>query len=156
MVYYKCNGGDNMKIAIGSDHGGYDLKEGLKEYLLDNGYDVNDVGTYSRESCHYPEFAVKCANLVKNKECDYGIIVCTTGEGVVMAANKIKGIRAGIAYNLETAKLIREHNDANVIAFGAKFTTLNEAIERVNIFLSTKFAEGRHAIRVKMIEDLEK
>ena len=87
-----------MKIAIASDHGGFELKESLKKYLVDNGYDVKDVGTYSKESCHYPEFAVKCAELVKNKECKFGIIVCTSGEGVAMAANKVKGVRAGIGY----------------------------------------------------------
>ena len=145
-----------MKIAIGSDHGGYLLKEELKKYLLDNKYEVIDVGTNSLNSCHYPEFAVKCANLVSEGTCKYGVIVCTTGEGVVMAANKIKGIRAGLAYNTEVSRLMREHNDANVIAFGAKFTSTNEAIERLNEFLNAKFLEGRHAIRVQMIKDLEK
>ena len=145
-----------MKIAIGSDHGGFDLKEGLKKYLLDNGYDVEDVGTYSKDSCHYPEFAIKCANLVKDGLCQFGVIVCTTGEGVTTAANKIKGIRAGLAYNLETAKLMREHNNANVIAFGVKYTSIEEACDRLNAFLTSNFLEGRHAIRVKMIEDLEK
>ena len=145
-----------MKIAIGSDHGGYLLKEELKKYLIDNKYEIIDVGTNSLYSCHYPEFAVKCANLVSDGTCRFGVIVCTTGEGVVMAANKIKGIRAGLAYNVEVSKLMREHNDANVIAFGAKFTSTSEAIERLTGFLNASFLEGRHAIRVQMIKDLEK
>ena len=145
-----------MKIAIASDHGGFELKESLKKYLIDNGYEVKDVGTYSKDSCHYPEFAVKCAELVKKKECQFGIIVCTSGEGVAIAANKIKGIRAGIGYNATVSRLMREHNDANVITFGAKFTNLKQAIARTNAFLKAKFQGGRHALRVKMINDLEK
>ena len=145
-----------MKIAIASDHGGYLLKEDVKNYLINSGFEVNDVGTYSLDSCHYPEYAVKCARLVADGVCKFGIIICTTGEGVVMAANKVKGIRAGLGYNLEVSRLMREHNDANIIAFGAKFTSKEEAIERVNEFLKAKFLEGRHAIRVEMIKDLEK
>ena len=152
----EINGGDIMKIAIASDHGGFDLKEELKEYLINNGAEVTDVGTYSKESCHYPEFAVKCAEEVKNGRCQFGIIVCTSGEGVAIAANKIKGIRAGIGYNATVSRLMREHNDANVITFGAKFTTLKQAIARVNAFLKAEFQGGRHAQRVQMIKDLEK
>jgi len=145
-----------MKIAIASDHGGFLLKESLKGYLSKKGYEVVDVGTNSTQSCHYPEFAVKCANLVARQECRYGIIVCTSGEGVVMAANKIKGIRAGIGYNKTVSRLMREHNDANVITFGAKFTSLDQAIVRTEAFLKAEFQGGRHATRVQMIKDLEK
>ncbi len=145
-----------MKIAIGSDHGGYDLKEQLKYYLIKNGYEVNDVGTYSKDSCHYPEFAIKCAKQVSEGVCQFGVIVCTTGEGVTMAANKVKGVRAGLAYNVDVARLMREHNDANVMTLGAKFTTFKEASERLDAFLSAKFLEGRHAIRVQMINNLDK
>ena len=145
-----------MKIAIGSDHGGFLLKEDLKKYLLDNGYEVEDVGTYSLDSCHYPEFAIKCARQVTEGVCRFGIIVCTTGEGVTMAANKIKGVRAGLAYNTDVARLMREHNDANVMTLGAKFTTFKEASERLDAFLNAKFLEGRHAIRVQMINNLDK
>ena len=145
-----------MKIAIGSDHGGFQLKEDLKKYLLDKGFDVADVGTYSLDSCHYPEFAVKCAKLVSDGTCRFGVIVCTTGEGVIMAANKIKGVRAGLAYNIDVSRLMREHNDANVIAFGAKFVNTDEAIARLNEFLNAQFLGGRHEIRVQMIKDLEK
>ena len=145
-----------MKIAIASDHGGFDLKESLKKYLADNGYAVEDVGTYSKDSCHYPEFAAKCAQLVSKGECRFGIIVCTSGEGVVMAANKVKGIRAGIGYNATVSRLMREHNDANIITFGSKYTSLKQAIVRTNAFLKAEFQGGRHAIRVQMIKDLEK
>ena len=145
-----------MKIAIGSDHGGFYLKEDLKKYLLEKGYEVEDVGTHSTDSCHYPEFAVKCAELVSSGKCRFGVLVCTTGEGVVMAANKIKGIRAGLAYNEDVARLMREHNDANIIAFGAKYVNATEAISRLKCFLDANFLEGRHKIRVQMIKDLEK
>lgn len=145
-----------MKLAIGSDHGGFKLKEGLKQHLANKGYEVIDVGTYSLDSCHYPEFGAKVAKLVADGVCKYGVVVCTTGEGIVITANKVKGIRAGLAYNSDVARLMREHNDANVIGFGASYTTLEEACERVDIFLSTQFAGGRHATRVQMINDLEK
>ena len=144
-----------MKIAIGSDHGGFLLKEEIKKYLEKQGHEVIDVGTHSLDSCHYPEFTIKSAELVSKGECQFGVGVCTTGEGVVMTANKIKGIRAGIAYNKDVARLMREHNDANYIVFGAKFTSLEEAIERLDEFFNAKFLEGRHAIRVQMIKDLE-
>lgn len=145
-----------MKIAIASDHGGFDRKEELKDYLVKKGLDVIDVGTYSKDSCHYPEFAVKCAELVSKGECQFGIIVCTSGEGVAIAANKIKGIRAGIGYNKTVSRLMREHNDANIITFGAKYMTLKQVIARTEAFLKAEFQGGRHAIRVKMIKDLEK
>ena len=112
--------------------------------------------THSLDSCHYPEFTIKSAELVSKGECQFGVGVCTTGEGVVMTANKIKGIRAGLAYNKDVARLMREHNDANYIVFGAKFTSLEEAIERLDEFFNAKFLEGRHSIRVQMIKDLEK
>lgn len=145
-----------MKIAIGSDHGGFALKEDIKKYLASKGYDVIDVGTYSLDSCHYPEFGAKTAKLVADGVCKYGVVVCTTGEGIVISANKIRGVRAGLAYNVEVSRLMREHNDANVIGFGAKFTTFDEAKERLDTFLATEFAGGRHATRVQMIKDLEK
>ena len=145
-----------MKIAIGSDHGGYDLKEQLKYYLTKNGYEVIDVGTYSKDSCNYPEYAIKCARQVSEGVCRFGIVVCTTGEGVTMAANKVKGVRAGLAYNADVARLMREHNDANVMTLGAKFTTFKEASERLDAFLNAKFLEGRHAVRVQIINNLDK
>ena len=144
-----------MKIAIGSDHGGFDQKEVVIKHLKGKGYEVTDVGTYSHESCHYPIFGAEVGKLVAANKCDFGIVICTSGEGICMAANKIKGIRCGIGYNDEVSKLMRQHNNANVISFGAKFMCDDDVIRRVDIFLSTEFEGGRHAERVKIISNLE-
>lgn len=145
-----------MKIAIGSDHGGYDYKEELKKYLVDKGYEVIDCGTYSKESCNYAKFAIDTATKVSSNEANFGIIICTSGEGVCIAANKVKGIRCGIGYNDDVARLLREHNDANMITFGAHYQTMFEVIKRAELFLNTKFAGERHCIRVNYIKDYEK
>lgn len=145
-----------LRIAIGSDHGGYDQKEEVKAYLKEKGYEVTDVGTDSHESCHYPIFGAEVAKLVAEKQCDFGVVICTSGEGICMAANKIKGIRCGIGYNDEVSKLMRQHNDANVISFGAKFMDTKDVIRRIDIFLSTPFEGGRHQTRVDLISNLEK
>lgn len=144
-----------MKIALGSDHGGVDLKEEVFKHLKAKGYEVVDVGTNSHDSCHYPIFGAAVAQLVADKECDFGIVICTSGEGIAMAANKVRGVRCGIAYNDEVAKLMRQHNDANVIAFGAKFMETNDVLNRVDIFLNTEFEGGRHQTRVDLINELE-
>lgn len=145
-----------LKIAIGSDHGGVDYKDAAVKYLKDKGYEVVDVGTNSHDSCHYPIFGAEVGRLVAKKECDFGVVICTSGEGICIAANKIKGVRCGIAYNDEVAKLMRQHNDANVISFGAKFMELNDILRRIDIFLNTSFEGGRHQTRVDLISDLEK
>lgn len=145
-----------MRIAIGSDHGGVDQKNEVVKYLKDKGYEVVDVGTNSHDSCHYPLYGAEVARKVANKECDFGIVICTSGEGICMAANKIKGIRCGIGYNDEVSRLMRQHNDANVISFGAKFMETKDVLRRIDIFLSTQFEGGRHRTRVDMISELEK
>jgi len=145
-----------MKIAIGSDHGGLEYKNAIASHLKENGYEVVDVGTYSLDSCHYPLFGAEVARKVASKECQFGVVVCTSGEGISMAANKIKGVRCGIAYNDDVARLMRQHNDANVISFGQKFMDLEDVLRRVDIFLKTEFEGGRHQTRVDMISDLEK
>lgn len=145
-----------MKIAIGSDHAGYARKEEVKEYLEKQGHTVIDVGTHSLESCDYPIFGIECAKKVASKEADFGVLVCSSGEGIMMAANKVKGIRAGLAYNDDVARLIRQHNNANMIAFGATFMSKEEVIRRVQIFLDTPFEGGRHERRVNEIIDAEK
>jgi len=145
-----------LRIAIGSDHGGVDQKDEVVKYLKIKGYEVVDVGTNSHDSCHYPLYGAEVGKLVAKKECDFGIVICTSGEGIAIAANKIKGVRCGIAYNDEVAKLMRQHNDANVISFGAKFMSTEDVIRRIDIFLSTEFEGGRHQTRVDMISDLEK
>lgn len=142
-----------MRIAIGCDHGGYELKEQLRRYLSGNGYDVIDCGTDSVESVHYPVFAKLVANKILKGEAEFGVVVCTTGEGVCITANRFKGIRCGIAYNDEVARLMRAHNNANIISFGARFTPLEDAIRRLETFLKTPFEGGRHQVRVEMIDE---
>ena len=145
-----------LRIAIGSDHGGVDQKDEVVKYLKSKGYEVIDVGTNSHDSCHYPLFGAEVARKVANKQADFGIVICTSGEGIAIAANKIKGIRCGIGYNDEVSRLMRQHNDANVISFGAKFMETKDVIRRIDIFLSTEFEGGRHQTRVDMISELEK
>ena len=144
-----------LKISLGSDHGGFAYKEAIKKHL-EGKYEVIDVGTFSEESCNYPEFGIKAAKLVSSGECTYGILVCTSGEGIMMSANKVKGIRCGVGYNDDVSMYMRLHNNANMIAFGQKFMELEDVLRRIDIFLSTEFEGGRHATRVQMIMDEEK
>lgn len=145
-----------MKIAVGSDHGGYLLKEEIVKHLEKEGYEVLNLGTFSEEACDYPIFGAAVGRAVANKEADFGIVVCGSGEGITMAANKIKGIRAGIGYNDAVSGLLREHNNANVIGFGARFMEKEDVLRRVDIFLHTEYAGGRHEKRVNLLSDLEK
>ena len=145
-----------MKIAVGCDHGGLEYKNAIAKHLIDEGHEVIDVGTYSSESCHYPVFGEAVARKVASKECEYGVVVCTSGEGIAISANKVKGVRCGIAYNDDVARLMRQHNDANVIAFGQKFMNLDDVLKRVDIFISTEFEGGRHQTRVDLISSIEK
>ncbi len=145
-----------MKIAVGSDHGGYLLKEEIVKHLEKEGYEVLNLGTFSEEACDYPVFGAAVGRAVANKEADFGIVVCGSGEGITMAANKIKGIRAGIGYNDAVSGLLREHNNANVIGFGARFMEKEDVLRRVDIFLHTEYAGGRHEKRVNLLSDLEK
>ena len=142
-----------MKLSLACDHGGYLLKEELKSYLIKEGHEIVDCGTNSLESCDYPIYARRAAELVSNQECDLGIVVCTSGEGVMMTANKVKGVRCGLAYNKEVCALMRQHNNANMISIGAKYTSLETAIEYVETFLSSEFEGGRHTRRVNLIEE---
>lgn len=142
-----------MRIALGCDHGGYLLKESIKAYLLNKGYEVIDEGTNSMDSCDYPFYAHAAAKKVAIKECEFGIVVCTTGEGVCMSANKEKGVRCGLVYNSDVARLIRQHNNANMMALGAKYVSFEEAKQYIDLFLSTEFEGGRHIARVEKIEN---
>ena len=144
-----------MKIAIGCDHAGYPLKEKIHEYLLGKGYEVLDFGTNGLDSVDYPVFGAAVGHAVAEKKAVFGIICCGSGEGIMIACNKIPGVRAGIGYNDEVSKLLREHNDANVIAFGARYMSVEEVLPRVDLFLSTPFAGGRHQKRVELISELE-
>lgn len=144
-----------MKFSIGCDHGGYEYKEEIIKYLRSLGHEVYDCGTYSTASCHYPEFAIKAGEMVRDGLVDRGIVVCRSGEGVSIAANKVKGVRCALAYNETVARLCREHNDANMIAFGADYFSLDEVKKMLDQFIKTEFGTGNHPIRVKMIEDYE-
>ena len=144
-----------MKIAVGSDHGGFELKEAIIKHLEKEGHKVLDFGTNSTDSCNYPLYGASVAKSVVSNEADYGIVVCTSGEGICISANKIRGIRCGIGYNDEVTKLMRLHNNANMIAFGAKFMKEPDVLRRIDIFLNTEFEGGRHALRVDMIKALE-
>lgn len=141
-----------MKLSLGCDHGGFEAKEKVKAYLESKGYEVVDVGTYSLDSCDYPIFAKKAATLVANNEVDKGILICSSGEGVCICANKVKGIRCGIGYNDDVSHLLVEHNHANMIAFGAKFMDLDDILRRIDIFLEAKPLGDRHQRRVDLIE----
>lgn len=141
-----------MKLSIGCDHGGYEAKEIVKSYLEKKGYEVIDCGTFSTESCDYPIFAKKAAELVANGEAEKGILICSSGEGVCICANKVKGIRCGIGYNDDVSHLLVEHNHANMIAFGAKFMDINDIVHRIDIFLNSKPLGDRHQRRVDLIE----
>lgn len=141
-----------MKLSIACDHAGYNYKEEVKKYLENKGHQVVDCGTYSLESCDYPIFGKEAARKVANKEVDFGILICSSGEGIMIAANKVPGVRAGLAYNDDVARLIRQHNNANMIAFGANFMALEDVKRRIDIFLATEFEGGRHERRVNEIE----
>lgn len=141
-----------MKISMACDHGAYDLKEELKSYLTEEGYEVVDEGCYSKESCDYPDFAKKAAMDVADGTVDKGIVLCTTGIGVSIVANKVKGVRCALCSDLTSARLTREHNDANVLAMGAAIIGHLVALDIVDIFLNTEFSNlEKHSRRVNKI-----
>jgi ribose 5-phosphate isomerase B len=144
-----------MRVALAADHAGYPLKEALKRLLDDLGVPYRDFGTASSDPVDYPDVGAAAARAVASGACDRGILVCGTGIGMAMAANKIAGIRAAPAWSVETAALCREHNDANVLALGARVVPLEVAAAIVRTFLETPFAAGRHARRVAKIARLE-
>lgn len=140
-----------MKIAIGSDHAGFQLKEKLKKYLQEKSIEVIDFGAYSEDRVDYPDFAHPVAISVTSKEADFGLLMCGTGNGINMTANKHKGIRAALCWNPEIATLAREHNDANILSLPARCISEQEAKNCVDAFLSAKFQAGRHTERVNKI-----
>lgn len=140
-------------IAIGSDHGGYDLKELVIRHLEEKGVDVNDMGCYDKNSCDYPVFGKAVAKAVADGSCDKGIVICTTGIGISIVANKVKGIRAALCADTLSAKMTRLHNDANILAMGAGIVGPKLALEIVDTFLNTGFSEEeKHKRRVDAIE----
>ena len=144
-----------MKIALACDHGAYDLKETIKAHLTEKGYEVKDFGCFDKSSCDYPDFAAPAAKAVASGECDMGVLTCTTGIGVSITANKIKGIRCALLSDLMSARLTREHNDTNMMAIGAGFTGKNMAERMVEAFLTTEIEGGRHERRVNKMMALE-
>ena len=144
-----------MKIAMGCDHGGYALKEIIKKDLTEQGHEIVDCGTYSLESCDYPVFGEAAARAVASGECERGIVICTTGIGISIAANKVRGIRCAHCADALEATLCRQHNNANMIAIGAGFTGPKLASAMVQAFLATEFEGGRHARRVALMDAIE-
>ena len=144
-----------MKIALGCDHGGYDLKEFIKSVVEKLGHEYEDFGCYSLESCDYPDFGAAAARAVAEGKCEMGIVVCTTGIGISIAANKVKGIRCAHCADSLQAEMTRRHNDANMMAIGAGFTGKNMAERMVQVFLTTGFDGGRHERRVDKVMALE-
>ena len=144
-----------MKIAMGCDHGGYAMKEALKVYLTEQGHEVQDCGCYSTESCDYPVYGEAAARAVASGECEMGVVVCTTGIGISMAANKVRGVRCAHCGDVLSAEMTRRHNDANVLAIGAGMVGLNVAKRMVDVFLTTAFEGGRHQRRVDRLMEIE-
>lgn len=144
-----------MKIAIGSDHGGFALKEAVKKHLEAKGAEVEDFGCYSADSVDYAVFGAKVAHCVADGKAQYGVLVCSTGIGISIAANKVKGIRAALCCDAHAAEMTRRHNNANMLAMGAGMIGKNMAERIVEVFLSTEFEGGRHERRVGLLDAIE-
>ena len=142
-------------IAIGSDHGGYELKRGIIDYLKSKGIEYRDFGCYNKNSCDYPDIAVEVCRAVVKEECEKALLFCGTGIGISIAANKVNGIRAACCSDIFSAKFTRMHNDANVLCLGGRVVGLGLAIELVEIFLTTEFEGGRHIKRIEKIAAIE-
>lgn len=144
-----------MKIALGSDHGGFKIKQTILRYLTERGDEIIDCGCFNNDACDYSTFGIIVGEKVANGEAQLGIAVCTSGVGISIAANKVKGIRCGLAYDLKGAELARAHNDINVLALSGGRISDNEAIDMVEIFLTTPFEGGRHQRRVNIINSYD-
>lgn len=143
-----------MKIAIASDHGGYALKEQVKQHLLERGLEVEDLGTHSEDSVDYPVYGKLCGQTVASGKADLGVVVCGTGIGISIAANKVKGIRCGLCTSVEMAHLTKQHNNANVLALGGRTTKPELAMAIVDEWLDTEFEGGRHQRRIDMLDEM--
>ena len=139
------------KVCIASDHAGYKLKESIKDHLINKCISIFDMGPFEDKSVDYPDYAKKLAKRVKAKKSDIGILVCGSGTGMAISANKIKGIRAAVCYNFKSTRLSRQHNNANIIALGARLTKKNVSLKLVETFLKTSFEGGRHLKRIRKI-----
>ena len=138
-------------VCIASDHAGYKLKEAIKDHLINKNISTFDMGPYNDQSVDYPDYAKKLGNRIKLKKSDVGILVCGSGTGMAITANKIKSIRAAVCYNLKSTRLSRQHNNANIIALGSRLTKKKLSLKLVDVFLNTKFEGGRHLKRIKKI-----
>ena len=143
-----------MKIAVASDHGGFALKEKVKEHLIERGFDVEDLGTHSEESVDYPVYGKACGEAVASGKADLGVVVCGTGIGISIAANKVKGRRCGLCTSVEMAHLTKQHNNANILALGGRTTEPELALKIVDEWLDTEFEGGRHQRRVDMLDQM--
>lgn len=144
-----------MKISLACDHGGYELKENIKKWLEERGLEVVDFGCHSTESCDYPDFAEAAARAVASGECEKGIVVCTTGIGVSICANKVRGVRCALCADTLSAEMTRRHNNTNMLALGAGIVGKNLAQRIVEVWLNTEFEGGRHQRRVDKMMDIE-
>lgn len=144
-----------MKIAIGNDHAAVELKQEMKEYLESKGHQVVDLGVNSTESCNYPEYGEAVGRVVVAGDVDYGVLICGTGVGISIAANKVKGVRAAVCSEPVTARLVKEHNNANIIAFGARIVGSETAKAILDAYLGAEFLGGRHQTRIDMIHEIE-
>lgn len=144
-----------MRVALGADHGGYELKEAIRTHLEAQGIEVRDFGTHSNDSVDYPKYGFAVGSAIIKGEADLGIAVCGTGLGISIAANKIPGIRAAVCTETFSARMAREHNNANILALGARVIGVGLALDIVDIFLKTEFSGGRHALRVNLISGIE-
>ena len=143
-----------MKIAVASDHGGFALKETIKEHLLERGFEVEDLGTDSEKSVDYPAYGKACSEAVAGGKADLGVVVCGTGIGISIAANKVKGIRCGLCTSVEMARLAKQHNNANVLALGGRTTSPELAVQIIDTWLDTEFEGGRHQRRTGMLDEM--
>ncbi len=145
-----------MRVALGADHGGYELKEAIRTHLEAQGVEVQDLGTHSTDSVDYPKYGFLVGDAINKGEADLGIVVCGTGQGIAMAANKMPGIRAAVCTETFSARMAREHNNANVLSMGGRVTGVGLALDIVDIFLKTKFSGGsRHSNRINLISNIE-
>ncbi len=138
-------------VCIASDHAGYKLKEYIKNYLIDKNLSIFDIGPFNDRSVDYPDYAKKLGHRIKSKKSDVGILVCGSGTGMAISANKIKSIRAAVCYNLKSTRLSRQHNNANIISLGSRLISKKLSLKLVDVFLNTKFEGGRHLRRIKKI-----
>ncbi len=144
-----------MKIAIGNDHAAVDLKQEIKKYLEEKGHEVTDYGVNSTESCNYPEYGAAVGHAVVDGQAECGVLICGTGVGISIAANKVKGVRAAVCSEPVTARLVKEHNNANIIAFGARIVGVETAKAIVDAYLGAEFLGGRHQTRIDLIHSIE-